>query len=416
VGGWPAHILFISPGQVNIQAPISYPSGPTAVVVSTPLGVSDPFSTEAVGPDFGVFTLDSSGCGPGAVLNVGKDGGLTLNSPSNPASPGDFIAIYGTGLTAAKDAAAGVPAHSNPQAAIDAYWNHYAEFGSYPEARQILSRPSFAGRAPGLVGVDQLNFQIPENAPEGCAVQMTIGYLGTFLSQPTPISIRRGGGACVDPPSASYGQLLWQKTAGGADPAEEIETFTAVLVAAPGLRTPALVYQDGRVHGPTIEYAGPCPPPEQRTLDVGGITLEGPGFGPLPAVATVLNRRTVIRADLPRGTIRAGLFKVRATGGADVGPFESSVQIGSPIQVTTPIPPGTVFSPLRAMTVTWTGGAEDAWVTLRVMAHRGSLDRYTATYTRASAGRITLGRDGSFLPAPHGSGLECNGPQILDRK
>jgi hypothetical protein len=55
-----------------------------------------------------------------------------------------------------------------------------------------------------------------------------------------------------------------------------------------------------------------------------------------------------------------------------VGPFESSVQIGSPIQVTTPIPPGTVSS-LRAMTVNWTAGDEDAWVTLRVVRHWGSL-------------------------------------------
>jgi hypothetical protein len=204
----------------------------------------------------------------------------------------------------------------------------------------------------------------------------------------------------------SYGQLLWQKKAGRAGPAEEIETFTAVLVAASGLRTPALVYQDGSVRGPTIDYAGPCSPPEQHTLDAGTITLDGPGFGPLSAVATVLNRRTVIRADLPRGTIRPGLFKVRASGGADVGPFESSIEIGSPIQVTTPIPPGTAFSPLRAMTVTWTGGDEGAWVTLRMVCHRGSVDRYTETMTRASAAKITLGWDGRFLPAPHGSGLE----------
>jgi hypothetical protein len=86
-----------------------------------------------------------------------------------------------------------------------------------------------------------------------------------------------------------------------------------------------------------------------------------------------LQYRREVRADLPPRSIRAGIFKVRASGGVDVGPFESSVQIGSPIQVTKPIPPGIVFSSLRAMTVNWTAGDEDTWVTLRVVRHWGSL-------------------------------------------
>jgi uncharacterized protein (TIGR03437 family) len=42
----------------------------------------------------GLFSADGSGFGQGYILN--KDG--TLNSPANPAAPGDKITIYATGV------------------------------------------------------------------------------------------------------------------------------------------------------------------------------------------------------------------------------------------------------------------------------------------------------------------------------
>jgi uncharacterized protein (TIGR03437 family) len=47
----------------------------------------------------GVFTADASGCGQGAVLNVAAGGSVSVNSATNSASPGDWIAIYATGVS-----------------------------------------------------------------------------------------------------------------------------------------------------------------------------------------------------------------------------------------------------------------------------------------------------------------------------
>lgn len=414
VAGRPAPIFFVSPGQINIQVPsVLFPLGSNRleVVVTTTGGSSERFPIEVLGPNFGVFTLDGSGCRPGAVLNVTRDGSVSLNSPSNSASPGDYLTIYGTGMSTPRDVPDGSPAPSNPPASFDFYTvtgtsaifgpslsaNYQAAFGTQPTG-WVSTRPSFAGRAPGLVGVDQFNFQIPEDVNEGCAVPVTVGTLQVFVSQPVPVSIRRGGGPCVDPPSASYGQLAWERTiATGTDTAGETETFTATLTAAPGLQAPVPRSSGGP------RYAGPCPLPGYRRQDAGAVTAQGPGLGPVSAVAAVANGLAVVRATLPRGTIRPGLFQVKATGGTDVGPLETSVQIGSGINVTTPLPPGTRISVTQPLTINWTGGDANAWVTMWVIQHQESQDKYVYQRVRAPTGGITIplvrvGGDFFYLP------------------
>jgi uncharacterized protein (TIGR03437 family) len=58
--------------------------GGTSNVVKVPVASASP----------GIFSANGSGYGQGYILN--KDG--TLNTPSNPASPGDQITIYATGV------------------------------------------------------------------------------------------------------------------------------------------------------------------------------------------------------------------------------------------------------------------------------------------------------------------------------
>src|SRR5438445_6850778 len=82
VNGVAAPLFYVSPGQINLQVPTrsSYPAIPPPIVVTTALGISDPYvPTDSV--PFGIFTGDSSGCGPGAVLNANADGSLSVNSP-----------------------------------------------------------------------------------------------------------------------------------------------------------------------------------------------------------------------------------------------------------------------------------------------------------------------------------------------
>ena len=60
-----------------------------------------------------------------------------------------------------------------------------------------------------MVGVDQFNYRIPDTVREGCAVPLQIST-SDGISQPVTVSIRNGGGACVDPPPAAYGQIVWE--------------------------------------------------------------------------------------------------------------------------------------------------------------------------------------------------------------
>jgi uncharacterized protein (TIGR03437 family) len=102
VFGVPAPLLYVSPGQINLEQPY-FPYLNAVIqqdlVVTTAEGSSDAYQFNPFAEaSFGIFTQDSSGCGQGAVLNNNADGSLSVNSPANSASPGGYISVFGTGL------------------------------------------------------------------------------------------------------------------------------------------------------------------------------------------------------------------------------------------------------------------------------------------------------------------------------
>ncbi len=143
----------------------------------------------------------------------------------------------------------------------------------------------WAGLAPGLIGVDQFNFQIPETPREGCAVPLQV-WTAHGISQPVTIAIHKGGGPCFDPPSAGYGQITWEKTitahppGGGSN--TESDTLTASLQASPGKQAPVTVFK-GPITSGRDAFGPSCPVPGYRSLDAGDVSVQGPNFGPMPA-------------------------------------------------------------------------------------------------------------------------------------
>jgi hypothetical protein len=151
-------------------------------------------------------------------------------------------------------------------------------------------------------------------------------------------------------------------------------------------------FREGRGYSNINEFFGPaCPLPGYRNLDAGTVMIEGPAFGPVEAAQ---DDQRVYRTVLPNGTIRPGSFTVTASGG-EVGAFQSSVRIGSGISVTSSFPPGTVLlseaSGGRPLTVNWTGGDPDTWVTLKLVVHHGVSDTYVFQQARTSSGTATVG-------------------------
>ncbi len=110
---------------------------------------------------------------------------------------------------------------------------------------------------------------------------------------------------------------------------------------------------------------------------------------------------------LPNNAIQPGSFTVRSAGGADVAAFESTVQIGSGIQVTTPLA-GKTISFFRPLTINWTGGDPNSWVTVSVVRDLGSVIPSRFVQARASDGTVTMATAGGSGTIP--PNLVISGP------
>jgi len=436
VNGIAAPLLFVSPNQINFQVPsgtdtTSGASSAAGVVVSTAAGQSAPYPL-GMADSPGIFTRDSSGCGRGAVLNVAADGGVSVNSPANSAAPGAFVSIYGTGNGFVNNAPPdGAAAPADPLATSPGGAGPLFDFAAGGDE----GRSFWVGRAPGLVGVDQFNFLLPATVRQGCAVPLQI--LNDNLSPPVTISIAKGGGACSDPPAQGYGQILWEKrtTFGENFSTTSAETLTVSLQSSPGREAPAPInYTEGGVIPGSYTYFGPaCVIPGYKSLDAGSISAQGPGIAPVATRrspltgGTVVNIQpeggftlaaqtqssqaagmTVYQADLPEGTIKAGSFTVSASGGADVGAFQSTVQIGAPIQVVTALASRVLHNSDPPLQIQWTGGDANSWVTVRLVGHFGGHDYSPSAWAaRASDGQIAI------QGATNGPGFGILGPAEL---
>jgi uncharacterized protein (TIGR03437 family) len=94
VDGIAAPLVYASANAVAAIVPSSV-AGETAQVTATYQGqASMSFSIGAAPAAPGIFTRDSNGAGPAAALN--QDG--STNTPANPATAGDIITLFATGL------------------------------------------------------------------------------------------------------------------------------------------------------------------------------------------------------------------------------------------------------------------------------------------------------------------------------
>ncbi len=147
VDGFLALLYYVSPTQINFVFPamggqsLAVVRGETASAPARPAGT---FWAP------GLYTLDGTPAGPVAAAHL--DG--TVVTPANPARRGETIQAYGTGI-----------GMINPLLMIAVP----APVVSLGSARAPVA---YAGPAPGLPGVTQLNVTIPADAPSGAAVPM----------------------------------------------------------------------------------------------------------------------------------------------------------------------------------------------------------------------------------------------------
>jgi uncharacterized protein (TIGR03437 family) len=164
IDGNPAFVEYISPTQINVQAPWDNITGVVNVVVTNNGAASAPATAQlqAVAP---AFFMDSSYNAIAALLP-----GYTPVSASAPAHPGDLVVLWGTGFgattpsTPAGIIVSGAPATSTPIVTVGGM------------QVQVVSSVLTAG----TVGLYQITIQLPANVPAGSVeLQASIGGVQT---------------------------------------------------------------------------------------------------------------------------------------------------------------------------------------------------------------------------------------------
>lgn len=171
--GVPAPILYAAAGQVNAVAPYSVAGrSSTQIQVEYLGGLSRPVTVPVAPATPGIFTLDATGKGPGAILNVKDE---SINSAENPAAPGDWVSIFATG--------AGTTTPPGVDGLLAAAPLPQADAGVTVTIGGQPCEINYTGAAPGFVeGLLQVNAQIPPGVTPGDAVPVAIA-IGGVLSQ-----------------------------------------------------------------------------------------------------------------------------------------------------------------------------------------------------------------------------------------
>lgn len=159
IGGVPAFIYFISPGQLNVLAPQSLPTGNLPVVVTTRTGRSNSVTVQSVAALPSLFRFDPQGRRYAAAVlpngtYVGPPGLFGAALATRPVARGEIVQLFATGL--------------GPVGPVDGITNEpvvnitsrvTATVGGLPATIQ------FAGRVSG--GLYQINVQIPSGVAPG---------------------------------------------------------------------------------------------------------------------------------------------------------------------------------------------------------------------------------------------------------
>lgn len=166
-----APLVYASEGQVSAIVPYAVAGrGSAQLQVEYKGNRSNSVTLNVAQTAPAIFTLDSSGGGPGAILN--QD--FSVNSASNAAAKGSIVQIFATGEGQT------VPPGVDGRLAGD-----ILPRPALPVTVRIAGMPAevlYSGAAPGLVaGVIQINARIPMEAPSGPAVPVVF-QVGPFES------------------------------------------------------------------------------------------------------------------------------------------------------------------------------------------------------------------------------------------
>lgn len=176
--GSPASMIYASRGQSSFLAPFGISGrGQVTVQVSFQDVLSQPVTVPIAASQPAIFTADSSGVGQAVAVNYSSG---QLNAAGNTARRGDYVIFYSTGdgITDPVGVDGWIVAGSPPRTASRVS----ATIGG------VDAPVVYAGAAPGFVlGVTQWNVQVPDAAPAGPAIPLSVTVGG--VASPATVTI-----------------------------------------------------------------------------------------------------------------------------------------------------------------------------------------------------------------------------------
>jgi uncharacterized protein (TIGR03437 family) len=181
---------------ITARVPADAPLGPASLTVAVEGERSAPYPVKVVRAQFGIYSINGKGWGPGVIQNL-TGTKRTPNGVANAASFSQTLALSGTGLGDAKTS------------------------DTKPPAVFVGGQPAKVIGARALRDGDEILFQVPANAPEGCFVPVQVHNAGLLVSNTVTVAIHKGGGNCHEPeyfpfagwPDSSFGLVAITRTA-----------------------------------------------------------------------------------------------------------------------------------------------------------------------------------------------------------
>jgi len=213
----PAYLMYVSPGQINLQAPDDKSLGTVSVVVTTAHGRAKSFVTlSKYAPAFTLLEVPKNQArfvsgiiirqdGRGA-FGKGKDSydilgpsGISFGYPTVPAQEGDTIQLFGVGF-----------GPTNPNVPAGKPFSGTAPIKSsfYLYINNIYVKPTFVGLT--SAGLFQINLTVPPGLGEGeVSIQAMVGGMQTqadvFFSLPVLSTYPGTGGTVGGTPGVPIG-------------------------------------------------------------------------------------------------------------------------------------------------------------------------------------------------------------------
>jgi uncharacterized protein (TIGR03437 family) len=187
IGGQSTFIDYISPSQVNAQAPSNVATGPQAVVITTPGGTSAPFTLPVNATEPGMDApplFNLAGVQYAVALHADYSfvlpQGAVAGVNSRPAQPGEEIVLYGIGFGPVTPI---ILAGQLVQEANTITSSFAVSIGGQP-----VTNVAYSGLAPDYTGLYQFNVVVPPNAGSG-TVPLTFTVDGVAGTQTLSLSL-----------------------------------------------------------------------------------------------------------------------------------------------------------------------------------------------------------------------------------